>query len=81
MKTTVRFGSLALLVLATLSTSRIPLAQGGSVPHFYIADGAWDSEDYRIVRMDDLTGKNWTTFAPPQKGAHRFFSLSGLCIH
>ncbi|MCW3096792.1 MAG: repeat containing protein [Chthonomonadaceae bacterium] len=81
MKTTARFGSLALLVLATLSASRIPLAQGGSVPHLYIADGAWDSEDCRIVRLDDLTGKGWTNFGSKgSKEATEFGSVSDVAV-
>ncbi len=76
-----RFGSFLVLALAALLMSRIPLAQSGSVPlplaqsgsvpHLYLADGAWDSEDCRLVRIDDMTGKNWTAFAAPLTGPHQ----------
>lgn len=81
MKQPVRFGSLLILALTALLTGRSPLAQGGSVPRLYIADGAWDSEDCHLVRMDDLTGKGWTAFG--SKGSddtEDFGSVSDVAV-
>jgi len=80
-KQPVRFGSLLILALTALLTGRSPLAQGGSVPRLYIADGAWDSEEYHLVRMDDLTGKGWTAFG--SKGSddtEDFGSVSDVAV-
>lgn len=58
-----------------------PLAQGGKTPHLYVADGTWDSEDCRIIRMDDLTGKGWSAFGKKgEKSAQEFSSMSDVAV-
>ena len=80
MHKSIRPGLYLLITLTTLLLSRIPLAQGGSVPHLYLADGAWDSEDCRLIRMDDLTGKGWTTFGSKGKADKQFGSVTGVAV-
>ncbi|MCW3054782.1 MAG: hypothetical protein JWN14_3952 [Chthonomonadales bacterium] len=73
-----RSGLALLLTLTALLISRHPLAQGGNAPHIYLADGAWDSEDCRLIRVDDLTGKGWSTFGSKGKADKQFGSVTGV---
>lgn len=78
---TVRFAlSLLLTFLLLLPCPTLP-AQGGKTPHVYVADGSWDSEDCRVVRMDDLTGKGWAHFGSKgSKGIKEFGSVSDVAV-
>ncbi|MBS3947843.1 MAG: hypothetical protein KGZ57_06025 [Dethiobacter sp.] len=65
MKLRVLFAALALVPLLTACPGAAPPPV---LRHIYIAD----SENYRIVRMDDMNGTNWTAFGAWGSGQNQF---------
>lgn len=57
-----------------LSGTQVPAP--GAALKIYMAD----SDNYRIVRIDDMTGAGWTAFGSSGKGRGQFDFLQGdLC--
>lgn len=46
----------------------------------YVTDGAFDTQNHRVVRIDDLDGRGWAEFGSRGRGANQFNSPSGIWI-